>query len=219
MGISSSKSTTGPSKFAQPYIKGAADSLQSAVAGNAPNVANLQSGLQGATGMLQDRLGGTELTKSAQDYTTSVLGGRYLNNNPFLEGMVGQARDGVFNDVATRFGRSGMAGSDGFGGQLGKGFADAELGLRWNDYNTERSRMDMAAGNAGAIANSDLPVFAAYSGMVDQTANLPLLGSRTLASGLGGLLGGYTTTKQSQPWGPMLLNGLSNAAQAYAGGG
>ena len=214
-----SKTTTGPSKFAKPYISNAANTLQADVTANRDNVAGIQTGLQGALGQLGQSLNGNPLTTAAQGYSQDVLGGKYLNNNPYLDGIIGQTRDNVFNDIAGRFGRAGLSGSDAFGGQLGRKLADAELALRYNDYGAERSRMDAAAANAPGLVNSDLARYGVYAGIADQAAQLPLLNSRTLASGLGGLLGNYNTTTQRPGLGQLLLQGAANAAQSFAGGG
>lgn len=214
-----SKTTTGPSKFAQPYITQAAQGLQSAVAGNEANVAGLQTGLQGALGQLGQSLGDNPLMTAAKGYSTDVLGGRYLGANRYLDGMVNEAREGTFGDIASRFGRSGMSGSTGFGQSLGRGFGQAELGLRYQDYGNERSRMDAAAANAGNLTNADLARYGVFAGLTDQAAQLPLLNARTQASGLGGLLGNYTTTTQKQGIGG-LLGGIAGAGLAgWAGGG
>jgi hypothetical protein len=214
-----SKQTTNPSKFAKPYITGAANGLQSAVQGNEANVAGLQTGLQGALGQLGGTLGNSPLTTAAQGYSTDVLGGKYLGANPYIDGMIGEAREGAFGDAASRFGRGGMAGGTGFAQSLGRGFGQAELGLRYGDYNAERGRMDQAAAGAGNLQNSDLARYGVFAGLTDQAAQLPLLNSRTLASGLGGLLGNYNKTTSSPSIGQMLIQGASNAASAYAGGG
>ncbi len=214
-----SKQKTEPSKFAKPYISSAANGLQSAVAGNEANVQGLQTGLQGALGQLGGSLGDNPLTTAAKGYSTDVLGGKYLGANPYLDGMVDEAREGSFGDIASRFGRGGMAGSTGFGQSLGRGFGQAELGLRYGDYNAERGRMDSAAANAGNLSNADLARYGVFAGLTDQAAQLPLLNSRTLASGLGGLLGNYNKTTSSPSLGQMFLQGASNAASAYAGGG
>lgn len=212
------KSTTNPSRFARPYITNAADTLRADIAGNRGNVEQLQGGLQTAIGSLTSRIGGTPLEQQARSYAGDVLGGRFLNNNPFMEGISQQARQGAFNDVASAFGRSGMTGSTDFARELGRGISQADLGVRFADYVRERDRMDAMAGNAGGIANSDLAAIGAMSGLTGQAAELPLMNARTLASGMGGLMGGYNTTVQRPSLGMMLMQGVSNAARAYAGG-
>lgn len=83
--------------------------------------------------------------ESSQDYVDRVLAGEFLNSNPYIDDMARLARENAFNDVSSAFGRSGMTRSTGFGDALGSGIADAESGLRFNAYNTERGFQDSAA--------------------------------------------------------------------------
>lgn len=217
MGISSSKSTSTNKPVYEKQIMGAYDGLQGAVNNNQQNVNNIQGGLQSVLGGLQGQAMGTDgLTQAARGYAGDVLGRKYLGSgNPYLNDIAGLSRQNAFNDISSAFGRSGMTGSTGFGESLGRGINQAELGVRYGDYNAERGRMDQFANNAGSIANSNLPAAAAYSGIAGQAAELPLLGARTVAQGAGSLLGQYGTQTQTQN--PSLfssiMQGLGTAAQ------
>lgn len=203
----------------EPQVMGAYNNLNSAVSANQGNVNQIQGGLQSVLGGLQGQAMGTDaLTQSARGYAGDVLGGKYLGANPYLDGIAGLSRQNAFNDVSSAFGRSGMTGSTGFGESLGRGINQAELGMRYGDYNAERGRMDQFANNAGEIANSNLPAAATYSTIAGQASELPLLGARTLASGTQGLLGQYGTTTQSQSLGSSLGGLLGAGLAAYAGG-
>lgn len=215
-----SKSTTKPSKFAMPYIQNAANTLQSTVADNSAGLAQMSRDMQGYAGTLGSRIfGSNPLTDQAKAHASAVLGGTYLNGSPQLDNAVSLARSNAFDTVNSGFGRSGMAGGTTHGGALGRGIAQAEMGLRYNDLLTQQQRMDAMANNAGSINVSDLAALPLYGSLAGQGAAMPYLGANTLASGMAGLMGGYNTTTQKGSLAQMLLAGANNAASAYAGGG
>ena len=96
------KQTSDPSKFAKPYITNAADTLQTAVAGNQGNIDAISGQMQGLLPGLASRIGKDPLAEQAKGYTSDVLGGRYLGANPYLDGMVGEARAGAFDTAGPR---------------------------------------------------------------------------------------------------------------------
>lgn len=210
------KQTSDPSKFAKPYITNAANTLQTDVSNNRGNVDAISGQMQQILPGLASRIGNDPLANQAKDYAGRVLGGQYLGSNPYLDGIVNEARAGAFDQVNSGFGRSGLAGGTGHMQALGRGLGQAELGLRYNDYSTERQRMDQFANNAGAISVGDLAALAPYLGLANNAAELPLLNARTLAQGTGGLLGQYTTTTQKQGGLGSALGGLAGLGlQAY----
>lgn len=215
-----SKSSTKFNKQASPYMYGAADNLKSVVNANAPQLQQTADTMSGYANTLGQRVfGANPLVDQAKSYASDVLGGKYLNGSPQLDNMVGLARSNAFDTVNQGFGRSGMAGGTNHGGALGRGLAQAEMGLRYQDYANQLGRMDQMANNAGRMSIADLEGLPLYAGLAGQSAALPYLGATTLASGMGGLLGNQVTTTQKPGLGLMLLNGFNNAAQAYAGGG
>lgn len=209
------KQTSDPSKFAKPYITNAANTLQTDVSNNRGNVDAISGQMQQILPGLASRIGNDPLANQAKDYAGRVLGGQYLGSNPYLDGIVNEARAGAFDTVNSGFGRSGLAGGTGHMRALGRGIGQAELGLRYNDYSTERQRMDQFANNAGAISVGDLAALAPYLGLANNAAELPLLNARTLAQGTGGLLGQYTTTTQKQGLGSTLGGLAGLGLQAY----
>lgn len=216
------KQTNAPSKYAQPYITNAADTLQTAVRGNQGNVDAISGQMQGMLPGLASRLTGSNpLTDAAKGYATDVLGGRYLGQgNPYLEGMVSEARSNAFDTVNGGFGRSGMAGGTGHMQSLGRGLGQAELGLRYNDYAGERARMDGMANSAGQISVSDLAALPYYLNLADSAATIPLTNAQALAGGMGGLMGQYNTTTQKQGGLGSALGGLAGLGlQLYGMGG
>ena len=220
MGISSSKSKTEYNKQASPYMYGAANNLQSVVGQNAAGLQSTANDMQGYGAQLGSRVfGANPLADQAKAYAGDVLGGKYLNNNPYMNQMVDQARSGAFDAVNSGFGRSGMAGGTGHMQSLGRGIAQAELGTRANDYQQQQSRMDAMANNAGAISVSDLSALPYYMQTAQTGATLPYVGAQALASGMGGLLGNQQTTTQKQGWGGALAGLVGTGLSSWASGG
>ena len=215
-----SKSKTAYNKQASPYMYGAADNLKSVVNANAPQLQQTADTMSGYANTLGQRVfGANPLVDQAKAYASDVLGGKYLNGSPQLDNMAGLARSNAFDAVNQGFGRSGMAGGTNHGGALGRGIAQAEMGLRYQDLLNQQNRMDQMANNAGTMSIADLQGLPLYASLAGQGAALPYLGATTLASGLGGLLGNQVTTTQKGSLAQMLMNGFNSAAQAYAGGG
>lgn len=213
--------TVEPSKFAKPYISNAADTLQSTVANNAGNLQQISQGLSSQLPALQEKaFGANPLNTAASGYATDVLGGKYLGaTNPYLNDIVDQSRQNTFNSISSAFGRSGLTGSTGFAESLGRGLGQAESGLRYNDYNTERQRQDAASVNARSINAAQYDGVTPYLQTAQAAAQTPYYGAQTLASGTGGLLGQYNT--QTQRGGLLgTLAGLAGQGlSAWAGGG
>jgi hypothetical protein len=213
-----SKSETKPWEGAQPYILGAANQLQDVYNQNNPALQNMSQDLQGRIPGLMDRAQNDSPSLAAgRAYATDVLGGKYLNGNAQLENMIQMSRGNVMDDVNTRAALRGRTGGDRHAYNLGRGLSDSELGLRYANYGDEMGRMERAAGMTpgfDAAQNANLNTALGASSLA---ANMPYIGANNLASGIGGLLGGYTQTTQRQPIGPALLQAGGNIAAAFAG--
>lgn len=218
-----SSSTTDPSKYAQPYITGAANGLQSAVAGNAPNLANISGAISAQLPQLgQQALGPNPDLQAAQTYNQNVLGGQYLNQpNPDMEAMIQNTNNDVTNQVNGEFGLAGRTGSGAQTGVLTNRLAQNDAGIRYQNYAAERANQQQAASQAPNLFSSQFAGIPGYSLLAGQGASLPYLGAQTLASGTAGLMSPYTTKTDSQGLGSYLMNAAQAAAAAYAksGGG
>jgi len=200
MGKKSSKSTTGPSKFSQPYITQAANVLQNAYGQNAGSVQDIASTIQGGIpAVAQKAFGSDPLLASAKRYNGDVLAGKYLGDDPRLEAMVARARDDTTDSVGARFGALGGYGGTRYADALGRGLADSELGLRYQNYKDERDAMAAAAGLAPDLVGAEYAGITPLLALAGAGAELPFAASNAYASGIGGLLGNYatTTTKKS----------------------
>lgn len=212
-----SKSTTGPSKFAQPYISNAANAVQGAYQDNAGAISDIASQIQGYLPDLGARaFGDNPLVSSAQNYAQGVVGGDYLNGNPYLEQMIANTNNSVGDAVNAKIGTRGGAGGSAQAAILARELAKAETGLRYNDYSSERDRMQQAAGMAPSLAAAEYAGIAPYLAAAGAGAEIPFTGVNALASGITGLLGNSTTTTSKQGLGGALLQGLGAAAGAYA---
>lgn len=220
MGLSSSKtkSTSKPVYSAQ--IEGAAGNINSAYGAQAPKIAGISDQLGGLVpGLINQFQTGNPNVNAASAYNADVLGGKYLNGNPQLDEMVRITGDNTRNGLAASLGTRGLTGGSAFGDIITRALAQNETGLRFNNYNTERGRMDSAAAQAPGLAAAQyLPITAIQDILQSQQA--PLQAAVGAGNGVGGLLGQYTnsTTKSSPSLGAIIAQIAGNAAQAYAGG-
>ena len=212
MGLSSSKTktTNDPWKPAQPFIlKGLEQSGQ--VFDQQQPTLNKYSGMQMDTygrvapGAEQGILG-------SQSLVNDTLAGKYLNGNPYLDGMLGKTRENITNNVQSQFAGAGRYGSDYNVGELSRQLADAENQMRYQNYGQERAYQNEAIGQAQGLMNGT-------QGLLNNAAELPWIGVGALNGNVRQASNGYgtTTSKQSGNIGQMLLQGASNAAAAYAG--
>jgi hypothetical protein len=163
-------------------------------------------------------LGANPLADNAEGYATDVLGGRYLNSNPHLQGMIDQTGRSVRDQVNSVFSRAGRTGGSDHSGMLITRLADAENSLRYQDYANERTAMNQMAGMSGQIGA------ARYAGLTPllqamQGAMAPVDMARGYAGATSGLVGPYTTTTQSQGLGSTLANIAGLGLMAFGGGG
>ena len=198
MGLSSkktkttSKETLAPSTYSQPYIDQA--------------VQGVNAGAQQSQDLYQKYLPQAEKSLS---YYGDVLGGKYLDQeNPYLQGMIDQTNESVSGRVNSNFSSSGRYGSDYHTGELTKGLADAQNGLRYTNYAAERGIQNGAAlGNMAGIEN--------IVGMPSNIAN-------SQANAINALLGKYVTStgnSTSKQSGGLLGDLLGAGLAGFASGG
>lgn len=216
-----SKSTTKPWKKAQPFILGAANQLQNTFNQQQPRLQEIASDVQGVLPTFRNRVqNGDPTLQAGRGYTEGVLGGRYLGEgNPYTSQIIDQNAGDITDRVNAIFGAAGRTGSGRHTQVVTQELADSANRLRYEDYARERSAMEAAAGRSGMYGQAENANLGAYLTAAQTAGELPFLGARMLGQGMGSLLGGYTTQVQRPALGPMLIQGASNAAQAYAGGG
>lgn len=203
MGLSSSKTTTtsGPSAQALPYLTSGSSAVQSAYDANQPNLTTIGSGLSNAfkAKLAEIQGGGDPTVAAARGYTGDVLGGKFLGaGNPYTGDIINTTNNDITDRINALFSRSGQTGSSRQIGELGKQLSANESALRYNDYNTERGRMDSAVGSAAGLQGVDNADLASLLGLGTTAAETPYTGAKFLSQGLGGLWGNAQTNTQNQ---------------------
>jgi hypothetical protein len=142
-------------------------------------------------------------------YLNDVLGGKYLGQaNPYMQGMIDQTANDVGGRVNSTFSQAGRTGGGANQYQLSKGLADAENGLRYQDYSNERNAMTQAAGMLPQYQSAQFAGMTPLLGAYQLSGQLPYYGTQALGN-LGGMVGGFGTQTGQQPGG--WLNGLLSA--------
>lgn len=214
-----SKTTTGPSKAALPYINSATSAVQDAY-GQSSALANQAVGTLQANlpTVLAQTLNNPTLG-SANEYTQSVLGGKYLTGNPYLESQIANTNASVADGVNGAIGTRGLTGGSAQTQLLARELAKNESNLRYTDYNNERTRMDNAVGSAASLSSAGNQGIAALLAYLTGTAELPQSVAGQYASGIGSLWGNSTTTTQKQGLGSMLGGIVGSGLAGWASGG
>ncbi len=212
MGLSSSKTVqkNEPWPLAQPYILKGLE--------NSGRVFDQQQpSLDKYSGMQMDTYGrlapGSEAgITGAQGLVNDTIAGKYLNGNPYLEGMLGQTRDNITNQVSGQFSAAGRYGSGQHAGILAKYLADAENNMRFNNYSQERGYQNQAVDQAQSLMNGS-------QGLLNNAAELPWIGVGALNGNVRQASNGYgvQTTKQSGNIGSQLMGIAGSALSSYLG--
>ena len=219
MGLSSKKSTQTNKPVYEQEIKGAANNVTGTYQNNigrVQDVSELISGL--APGLADKARNGDEGVNAARSYNVDVLNGNYLDQgNPYLDGIISDSNDEVRNQYQVALGSRGLAGTSDYQGIIADRVSENDQRLRYQDYDQERQRMAVAAGQSPGLAAADYASIAPLLGVADSTL-LPMQAASGYANTIGGLLGPYQSTTQKQSGG--LLGGLLGAGlSGWASGG
>lgn len=214
-----SKTTTEPWAKAQPYILGGADAVQNAYGANSDAI---QSATNSVTGLLPSMIAkyqqGNPAVNAATSYNTDVLSGRYLGGNPELENVVNRSVNDATNATQAALGLRGLTGGSSYADIISRNAGNTASDLRYGDYNNERARMATAAGQAPGLSAADVIQIAPMLSTLD-ASQTPLRAAGGYAGSLGGLLGQYNTTTQSQGIGGLLAQLAGSGLSAWASGG
>jgi len=206
-----SKSETGPSKFAQPYISSGANAVQGAYQANQPNIANISQFLQNNMGNVASSLLSNPTLGAANTYASDVLSGKYLSGNPNLQAIIDNTNSDVANKVNAAIGARGGAGGSAQAAILARELAKNEAGLRYQDYATERGYQDKGVADATALSGANAGNIAALLQYLTGQATIPQSGANSYAGAIGQLLGNYNTQSQTPSTGSSIANGLGTA--------
>lgn len=213
---STSNSITGSAQdWAKPIATGQANATTGVFNQNQGSAQDLAQRLYSAFPSLQQRMqAGNPGVKAAQGYTTDVLGGKYLSGNPMLQQMIDAAKRGVTDSVGSQFAGAGRYGSGAYADVLSRNLAEAEGNLRYQDYNTERSRMDGAAALSPSLSQADFIGLPELLQTATGAAALPYVGTTATAEALGALFNGGTQTSTQKTSGG-LLGGLGSLLSGF----
>lgn len=206
MGLSGGSTSESGSaqKWAQPYAKAGASSIQDVFNANQPT---LQGMANQVTGLMPDLVNkfntGNPVLQAAQKYGADVLGGKYMNGNPYLEAALANTRNDVTNTVNSQYSLGGRYGSGSHVGSLTQQLANAENSARMADYNAQMARMDQMAQQAPGLAQGSYIGLPEILNVATTGGTLPYAGSTAYANALGNLFNGGKST-QSQGIGGVL---------------
>lgn len=206
------KTETGPSKFSAPYITAGANAVQGAYQANQPNIANISSTLQNNMGQVLGSTLNNPGIAAAGDYNNAVLGGKYLNGNPNLQGIIDSTNSDVANKVNASIGSRGGAGGSAQAQIMARELAKNETGLRYQDYSTERGYQDKGVANAAALSGANDGNIQALLQYLTGQAAIPQSGAQSYASSIGQLLGNSQTQTSTPSAGSSIMSGLGTAA-------
>ena len=218
MGKKSSKTTTKSEPWApaQGAITNAIGQVQNVVGQNQGNLQNIASGIQSyLPGLGQQAFGQNPMLGAANNYATDVLGGKYLNSNPYMDQMVGQTANDVQDRVNSLFGHSGASLGTQHAGVMTQQLANAENQLRYGNYSAERQNQQQAASMAPALYGSQFAGVTPYLAAAQTGATLPYAGISAL-NPIIGLASQGGTQQGTQPggWGTDLLNAAASIGSA-----
>jgi hypothetical protein len=208
MGLSSSKTKNEPWKQAQPYILKGLQQSGEVFDQQQPSLNKFSAMQMDTYGRLAP--GAEQGIMGSQGLVNDTLSGKYLNGNPYLDGMINKTRENITNNVQSQFAGAGRYGSDYNVGELSRQLSDAENQMRFQNYAQERGYQNQAVDQAQSLMNGS-------QGLLNNAAELPWIGVGALNGNVRQASNGYGVTKQTGNIGQQLLAGASAAAAAYAG--
>jgi hypothetical protein len=188
--------------------------VRDVVNGNQGNLESIAGGIQSQLpGLAGKAFGDNPLLDSGNAYAQDVLGGKYLNSNPYLDAMVNRTNSDVGDQVNSLFARSGASLGTAHAGTLGKSLADSENNLRYTNYAQERQNQQNAASMIPSLSSAQYAGVAPYLAAAQSAGTLPYAGLSSL-SPIIGLAGGSGQQRpaRSRAAGATACSALLNAA-------
>lgn len=151
--------TTNPPDYVVPYLQGAAQSSQ-AQFNAGPNqyysgttVTPQSPQTQQALQMTQDRATqGSPVNSAASGYTADVLGGKYLNSNPYIDATFNQAAQGTRSQLDSEFAGAGRNTGASYAARADQ-LNNLATNIYGQNYANERTMQNSTLGQANSIAN------------------------------------------------------------------
>ena len=221
MGLSSSKQTQTSSYTPSAQQVQAGNALNTAFQQQMPRVQGYADQVGALIpGMIERYQAGNPGVNAAQNWITSTLGNN--GQNPFLDQMIQRSGSDMADGLNSKLGTRGNIGGSVQSRILADALAKNSLGYRYNDYNANRQLQAQAAGMAPSNAAAEVIQISPLLAASGYAGGAPMQAASQYASGMGGLFGNAGTTTNTTTQSPglfgMLVNGLSSAARAYAGG-
>ena len=210
---SETSSTTTLPQWASNAAQSGANTILNTVNNNQGDLQGLANSIRGVVPDLRRlALGDDGGIAAASKYGRQVLGGKFLNSNPFINQLAQHSREVAGNEVNSTFSGAGRTGSMSHARGLAKGVADSNNMLRYGAYNQERQNQQQMAGMMPQLYASKFAGIPSLLGAAQTAGQLPYTGLGAL-SGMGNLWGGQGTTTQTQPggWGTQLLGAAASA--------
>lgn len=125
-----------------------------------------------AMGMVTDRATqGSGVNRAAQGYTQDVLGGNYLNSNPYIDATFNKAAQGTQNQLASQFAGSGRNVGASYAARADQ-LNNLATQIYGGNYANERAMQNATLGQANSIANQDYVDASQLAGVGTQREDL-----------------------------------------------
>ena len=206
-----SKSTSDPWKPAQPYILQNLQQQSDVFNSTQPQLEGYAANQRDTYGRIAP--GAEQGIVGAQGLINRNLSGANLQGNPYLNAILGQTRENVISGVNDQFGSAGRFGGGMHQAILGRELANAENGLRFQNYGQERAYQQDAIGQAGNMMQGSQAI-------LENAASLPWMGVQAANGAVRQASAGYGTQTQTQSpgMGQMLLGAASGGLNAFMTG-
>ena len=160
-GNTTSTTTQNPPDYVVPYLQGAATSSRDLYNAGpqqyypgqtvVPFSQETEQALQGTTARATN---GSPVNRAATGYTADVLGGKYLNNNPYIDATFNKAALATQNQLSSEFARSGRNTDAAFQPRADQ-LNNLAAQIYGGNYANERAMQNATLGQANDIANQD----------------------------------------------------------------
>lgn len=215
MSKKSSKQTTQTTPWApgQPYILGAANTIQNTVNQHQPQLDSMTNDMMGRLPGMWNQAQDTSTIQPGLNYAGDVLGGKYLNPNQYTINMANMAANDAANHVNSTYSMAGRTGSGAAQTNLAKGVDLAQNQVLFQNYQNERNNQTAVAGLMPSLNNAKYAGYTPALAATQLAGQLPFYGTQSL-SAMGGLLSPYTN--QDTKTTPSTISNILNYMQAAA---
>jgi len=136
-----------------PYYQDILAQAQNLNRTQSPTYSNLYAGQSAQTQQGVQELGAYDpaASQASQQYLQDVLGGNYLNNNPYLDQTFNRAADQTQARLGSAYAGAGRSGSGAYYNASGDAYGNLANQIYGGNYQMERNRQQQAAGMAPGV--------------------------------------------------------------------